>query len=276
MKLNHLTDSQLSRDISHLIAREREILHEILHHLIEIERRKLFSESQCGSLYEYCIKILNYSEGEASRRISACRLLKDIPIISSDIISGELNLTKLNLAKKYFDENKISNNETKCEILSRLKGKTTRQSEQILWQLQHGNVQRKVQLTLLEETVEKLQEVKNLKAHSFKNFDSLLQAMSIEVLKIWNPLKKNENKIQTSSKNRYIPRSLKSELWKRDQGKCSICSSKYALQIDHITPYAIGGPTSVDNLRLLCRNCNQRQSFKFFQKSSFSSSFATD
>ena len=33
---------------------------------------------------------------------------------------------------------------------------------------------------------------------------------------------------------------------------------------DHIKPWALGGETSEENLRLLCRNCNQRESIERF------------
>ncbi len=274
MDLTYLTDKQLSNDIVNLASREREIIEEILWHLQEIDKRKLYSDFKCGSLYEYCVKVLKYSEGEASRRVRACRLLSEIPELSDEIKTGSLNLTKLNIAKSFFDENKISNLETKKEILTKLKNKSTRQSEQILWELKNGEAPRKVQVTILEETLEELNKLKVLKAHSCKNLDSLLQKMSKDILLVWDPSIVKKNKVILSSNKRYIPRNLKAELWKKYQGKCSICSSHFALQIDHIKPFSIGGETSIDNLRLLCRNCNQRQGIKFFQKSS-SSSFSS-
>jgi hypothetical protein len=67
-------------------------------------------------------------------------------------------------------------------------------------------------------------------------------------------------------RSRYIPAALKREIWKRDQARCSYrspdgkqCSSRYALEVDHIQPFALGGYTTLENLRLLCRAHNTYQ-----------------
>jgi hypothetical protein len=53
-----------------------------------------------------------------------------------------------------------------------------------------------------------------------------------------------------------IPSSIRSEVWRRDQAKCAACGSKSNLQFDHIIPVSRGGATSVQNLQLLCLQCN--------------------
>ena len=63
------------------------------------------------------------------------------------------------------------------------------------------------------------------------------------------------------SRSRYIPVAVKREVWRRDQGCCSYvdphsgrrCGSRYRLEIDHIVPFALGGPSELSNLRLHCR-----------------------
>jgi 5-methylcytosine-specific restriction endonuclease McrA len=61
---------------------------------------------------------------------------------------------------------------------------------------------------------------------------------------------------KVGSEKRFIPANLRRTIWKRDLGKCKNCKSTYALQIDHIKPFALGGMTEESNLRLLCRSCN--------------------
>jgi 5-methylcytosine-specific restriction endonuclease McrA len=63
---------------------------------------------------------------------------------------------------------------------------------------------------------------------------------------------------------RYIPAKLRRETWKRDDAKCTRCGSIYALEIDHIEPFALGGKNEFENLRLLCRSCNQFQAIGAF------------
>ncbi len=67
-----------------------------------------------------------------------------------------------------------------------------------------------------------------------------------------------------NSSSRYIPSPLRRQIFQRDQGKCQNCGSKHALQLDHIRPYAQGGPTTLENLRILCRNCNRRHAIEKF------------
>ena len=74
------------------------------------------------------------------------------------------------------------------------------------------------------------------------------------------------------AKSRYIPASIKREVWRRDLGRCTftdlstgrVCGSRYQLQFDHVKPFALGGDHNAENLRLRCFTHNQwhaRQSF---------------
>ncbi|WP_372500121.1 HNH endonuclease [Sphaerisporangium perillae] len=53
---------------------------------------------------------------------------------------------------------------------------------------------------------------------------------------------------------------IKSEVWRRDQGRCVECGSTSYLEFDHVIPRSKGGVTSAGNLQLLCRACNLRKS----------------
>jgi 5-methylcytosine-specific restriction endonuclease McrA len=59
-----------------------------------------------------------------------------------------------------------------------------------------------------------------------------------------------------------INESIRSEIWRRDGGKCVKCGSKQNLEFDHIIPVSKGGATSVQNLQLLCKQCNLTKSNK--------------
>jgi hypothetical protein len=61
---------------------------------------------------------------------------------------------------------------------------------------------------------------------------------------------------------RYIPKHVKREVWRRDQGKCIECGSKEKLEYDHIIPVSKGGSNTARNVQLLCENCNRTKSSK--------------
>lgn len=100
--LKVLADDVLLDETQKLVKEEREILTQVLHHLREIERRRLYSQLRYGSLYEYATKELGYSEDQAYRRIQAMRMLKELPEIEEKVNDGSLSLTHLGMAQSFF------------------------------------------------------------------------------------------------------------------------------------------------------------------------------
>ncbi|MEO8905551.1 MAG: hypothetical protein ABI488_23790 [Polyangiaceae bacterium] len=75
----------------------------------------------------------------------------------------------------------------------------------------------------------------------------------------------------TAQRSRHIPAGIARQVYARDQGRCSFvakdgrrCNCRVFLEIDHATPYAVGGEACLLNLRLRCRAHNQWQAFRFF------------
>ncbi|MBC7396333.1 MAG: hypothetical protein H7333_02725 [Bdellovibrionales bacterium] len=56
------------------------------------------------SLFEYAVKALGYSEAASFRRISAMRLMKQIPEVKTAIDEGRLNLSQLTQAQAFFKQ----------------------------------------------------------------------------------------------------------------------------------------------------------------------------
>jgi len=68
--------------------------------------------------------------------------------------------------------------------------------------------------------------------------------------------KANEKSVELEH-NRMIPPKVKLAVWKRDKGKCVICSSTDNLHFDHIIPFSRGGSSLVaENIQLLCARHN--------------------
>ncbi len=136
MDLRNIPDHELLVNISALAQSERLTVSKILHHLHEIERRRLYSELGCGSLFEYAVKHLQYSEGQAGRRIQAMRVLAELPEIEDKVTSGALSLSNLAQAQGFFRESAVFRSvggrpvvvsrEEKLDVLRRLEHKTAR------------------------------------------------------------------------------------------------------------------------------------------------------
>lgn len=62
--------------------------------------------------------------------------------------------------------------------------------------------------------------------------------------------------------SRRIPAGVRRSVWRRDGGRCTFlgtagrCGETRGLEIDHIVPWARGGNSDEENLRLLCRAHN--------------------
>jgi 5-methylcytosine-specific restriction endonuclease McrA len=57
-----------------------------------------------------------------------------------------------------------------------------------------------------------------------------------------------------------IPSKLARSVVERDGQRCLECGSSEVLQFDHIIPVALGGATSLENLQILCGDCNRSKS----------------
>ena len=55
----------------------------------------------------------------------------------------------------------------------------------------------------------------------------------------------------------YIPAYIRKLVFIRDNYCCVKCGSKKNLEIHHIIPHARGGSNRLENLQLLCRDCNR-------------------
>ena len=133
LNLSTLTDHNLLQSVKALAADERKITTQILNHLREIEVRRLFATLGYSSLFEYCRQELGYSEGSAQRRISAMRILKEVPDVENKINSGALSLSVISQVQSYFREkakiNEPLETQEKIEILERFEHKSTREAE---------------------------------------------------------------------------------------------------------------------------------------------------
>jgi len=125
-----------------------------------------------------------------------------------------------------------------------------------------------VQVSIASSTYEKLCRAQDLLSHVLPSrdvanvFDRALDALleKLEKRKVGAGTRRSRK----PSSLRAIPTRVKRAVWERDGGRCSLvgaggrrCRSTDQVEFDHIKPVALGGGSTVDNVRLLCRAHNQ-------------------
>lgn len=65
---------------------------------------------------------------------------------------------------------------------------------------------------------------------------------------------------QVSPDRPAIPSNVRTEVWRRDGGRCVRCGSREKLEYDHIIPISKGGSNTARNIELLCEDCNRSKS----------------
>ncbi len=282
MNLMTINDSALVQNTEKLAREERELLIKVLHHLREIERRRLFSTLGFKSLFDFAVRHLGYPEDQAYRRISAMRLLKEIPEIAAQIESGEISLTHIGLAQSLFkQEMKIQNREMshdqKLAVFEQIANKPVREAQRMtlamsssvaaakpdrMKQISENHIELKfIASNDLQKKIEKL---KGLLAHKHPSLSlgELFEKLCDLGLTEWG-----QAKTAAPRKRRVNPQSqsqISKTVFSKADNRCENCDSNYALEIDHIIPRAKGGTSDPANLRLLCRNCNQLAAIQEF------------
>ena len=269
MNLKILTDECLLSETQRLVQQERELLATILHHLREIERRRLFGAY--SSLHAYAVGALGYSDDMAYRRIAAMRLLNELPEIEDHLAAGHLNLSHLGVAQAVFKQERKAgrplSTETKLELLAEMSGRPTREAEAVAQRYSaepakfretvrpNGRGRNIVTLEMGDQLLNRLNELKGLLAHEDPNMTlaDLIERMSRLAQEQWSPAKPTVRNVSPMTKA-----AIRREIWRRDDNACVKCRSRFAVQEDHITPASMGGKYTLENVRLLCRSCNQR------------------
>ncbi|MCK5074514.1 MAG: HNH endonuclease [Bacteriovoracaceae bacterium] len=287
MKSSHLaniSDTVLLSNIKTLVNKERELAARIIDHLAEIEKRKLYSELKYRSLFEYCVKELFLSEDQAGRKITAMRVSLRVPAIKNKIDNGELSISNANLLSSFFNQAKTSPMEKK-DVVNRVAGTSKRECENILNSIKNekglSNSPKaphirnetsdtvRLSLSISKKTMAKIKRLKGIYAHKqdmdlTKIIDLMADALLEQEEAKQIPKQKQESIKTPIKKGRYIPKNIRTQVFKRAKNKCELCGSIHALQMDHRKPFAFGGDNSISNLRLICRNCNIRAGIKIF------------
>lgn len=259
-EIKKLSNNELIAHSKNLADQERALCVQILHHLMIIEDRRLYAQRGYGSLLEFAVKELKYSENAAYRRVQATRLMRGVPEVKEKIQSGTLSLTNAAQIQKFVraekkHNNKLYSNIEKINLIKKVENQSTRKCEMTLREISPLAVPKEKERVLSKEEIEirfvadselmkKLEQIKQLSSHknpnpsyqelfhllADKTLASLKKQKNIppraQTLRCDNNSKKNQTQIRTKSSKpngskRYINVKLKEQIWQRDGGVCS-------------------------------------------------------
>ena len=146
----------------------------------------------------------------------------------------------------------------------------------------------KIEFSANETLAKKIQRAKDLLRHKYPKarleeiFDEALEALlekrdpERKIARMSSKLfrrksAQSDSKPESKPLTRYIPQEIRRIVWKRDHGRCAYqspngrkCGEKAFLEVDHVSPFALGGKSMAENLQLLCHAHNQYRAQQTF------------
>jgi 5-methylcytosine-specific restriction endonuclease McrA len=293
-----LTDDELLTRLERFVEEERDRLPAFLAWLGEADRRNVPIKRGYSSTFDYCVRRLLLSEGEAYRRIHAARAATSRPELLSAMQGGHLSLTAVSKIAPHVDRKDAA------EIIARAEGKSTRELEELLAPLAPEAAKRDHVRTIAVETSgeptlqtrveinfqgspalrDAIQRAKDLLAHKFPfgELEHVLFEVLEDYLERHDPQKAlSLGRIAPSRGQTSIPASVRRAVWARDGGRCTFagsdgirCQTRRMLELDHRIPRAAGGPDTIENVRLLCRSHNDAERRRLLGEGKLSTNLA--
>ena len=135
----------------------------------------------------------------------------------------------------------------------------------------------KLQLTIGQETHDKLRRVQDLLRHSIPTgdpaaiLDRALTLLLAELERTKCAATERPRRVpDVRKRSRHVPATVKRAVWSRDKGQCAFvgtngrCPERGFLEFHHVQPHAAGGDTTVANIELRCRAHNNYEKDLFF------------
>src|SRR5687767_4102491 len=84
---------ELIANLTRLVGQSNALPADIVAHLAEMDRRRLYLAAACSSLHAYCTKRLGLSDAAAYKRIATARAVRRFPVVLDRLRSGSLHLS---------------------------------------------------------------------------------------------------------------------------------------------------------------------------------------
>ena len=260
--LHHLSDEALDQSLLSWVKKEKEALKEVLLHIAEVDKRRLYLRLAYPSMFVYLTERLGYEGGSAQRRLDAARLSLEVPALIEKVDRGEVTLSQVAFLQKSLRARaQKTSREEKAQLVEEITNKSVKETQAVISQAldveikqgpkitHQANNSVRFEVTLTSEQWEKLQSMRELLSTSLPhgNWDEVLEYVA--------------DKVITQKQNQ---KSTKAQVHQRDQC-CQYrdpktnrqCGTKWNLEADHVQPRWAGGKNELQNYRLLCASHNK-------------------
>jgi hypothetical protein len=124
--LSSLSDDELVARLPVLVQAERHAMADVIEHLVEVDRRRLYLTHAASSLYRYCIDRLGYSEDAALKRHRVALLALRLPQVLDELRAGTTHLSGLFLLSTHLTPDNVN------ALLGEARGKSRRELEELV------------------------------------------------------------------------------------------------------------------------------------------------
>ena len=125
-KLERLSNVELDRSAEKLVITENVNIAKLIAHLAEMSSRKTALELGYRSLYDYCIKRLNLSEGALLARVHVANVCRRFPQLLVALAERRISLTVAGLLAPHLREDNVD------KLISDCRGMARRATEEYL------------------------------------------------------------------------------------------------------------------------------------------------
>jgi 5-methylcytosine-specific restriction endonuclease McrA len=206
--LKSTSDESLVRSLEEMVRSERKITAQILEHIREFDRRRLYLKFGHTSLFSYLTKSLGYTPAAAQRRIESARLLNAMPDLAAKVAEGSLNLSQLSLVAQSSRQLPKMNPSQRAGLLEKLKhqdfgttqvlvaqelGIAPKKFEKKRFQRDHSV---RLEITLDQSQQEVIQRARELLSHVCHNpnWAELITLLAKDSIRLRDPLAKTSRK----------------------------------------------------------------------------------
>ncbi len=237
LPIAHFSNQALLEETERLASSVRRATARLIAALAEVDARRLWADEGCSSLYDYCTRVLRFSEQEAYLRVEVARVAQRFPVALEMLDGGELTLTNVGLLKPHLTP------ENHAALLEAARGRSKREvvrqvaalrddagacPEPVAAVIPISASRFRLTVDIEDETYDKLQRATDLLRHAMPDGD-LDRVLDRALTALLRDLARTKYAATNSPRaepelagdSRYIPASVRRVVWQRDGGRCA-------------------------------------------------------